>query len=79
MGIQLFLCHTELRNNWEELIVFFEFPIEIKTIYPTKLIENLNVKIRKYSENKFSFSTDDFVMKSVDLAVREAPKRYQCP
>jgi putative transposase len=34
-------------NNWEELTVFFEFPLEIrKIIYTTNLIENLNGKIR---------------------------------
>ncbi|MEK5778318.1 transposase, partial [Acinetobacter nosocomialis] len=33
------------RNNWDELTVFFEFPIEIrKIIYTTNLIENLNGK-----------------------------------
>ena len=31
------------QNNWEELTVFFDFPIEIrKIIYTTNLIENLN-------------------------------------
>ena len=30
-------------ENWEELTVFFDFPIEIrKIIYTTNLIENLN-------------------------------------
>lgn len=41
------------RDNWEELTVFFEFPLEIrKIIYTTNLIENLNGKIRKYTKNK---------------------------
>lgn len=44
------------RNNWEELTVFFDFPVEIrKIIYTTNLIENLNGKIRKYTKNKLSF------------------------
>jgi transposase-like protein len=39
-------------ENWEELTVFFDFPIEIrKIIYTTNLIENLNGKIRKYTKN----------------------------
>jgi len=38
------------RDNWDELAVFFEFPIEIrKIIYTTNLIENLIGKIRKYA------------------------------
>ena len=68
------------RENWEELTVFFEFPLEIrKIIYTTNLIENLNGKIRKYTKNKLSFPTDDAVMKSVFLAVNEATKKWNMP
>ena len=68
------------RDNWEELTVFFEFPVEIrKIIYTTNLIENLNGKIRKYTKNKLSFPTDDAVMKSVYLALREATKKWTMP
>lgn len=67
-------------NNWEELTVFFEFPIEIrKIIYTTNLIENLNGKIRKYTKNKLSFPTDDAVMKSVYLAIRESTRKWTMP
>ena len=68
------------QNNWEDLTVFFDFPIEIrKIIYTTNLIENLNGKIRKYTKNKLSFSTDEAVMKSVYLAAREASKKWDKP
>ncbi len=68
------------RENWEELTVFFDFPIEIRRIiYTTNLIENLNGKIRKYTRNKLSFPTDEAVMKSVYLAVREATKKWTMP
>ena len=68
------------RNNWDELTTFFEFPVEIrKIIYTTNLIENLNGKIRKYTKNKLSFPTDDAVMKSVFLALKEATKRWTMP
>lgn len=68
------------RDNWEELTVFYEFPLEIrKIIYTTNLIENLNGKIRKYTKNKLSFPTDEAVMKSVYLAVREATKKWTMP
>jgi len=68
------------RDNWEELTVFYEFPLEIRRIiYTTNLIENLNGKIRKYTKNKLSFPTDDAVMKSVYLAVREATKKWTMP
>lgn len=68
------------RANWEELTVFFEFPLEIrKIIYTTNLVENLNGKIRKYTKNKLSFPTDQAVMKSVYLATREATKKWTLP
>lgn len=67
-------------DNWEELTVFLEFPLEIRRIiYTTNLIENLNGKIRKYTNNKLSFPTDQAVMKSVYLAVREATKKWSAP
>jgi len=68
------------KDNWEDLTVFFEFPLEIrKIIYTTNLIENLNGKIRKYTKNKLSFPSDQAVMKSVFLATREATKKWSMP
>lgn len=68
------------KENWDELTVFFDFPLEIrKIIYTTNLIENLNGKIRKYTKNKLSFPTDDAVMKSVYLALREATTKWSMP
>ena len=68
------------RDNWEDLTAFYEFPLEIrKIIYTTNLIENLNGKIRKYTKNKLSFPTDEAVMKSTFLALREATKNWTMP
>ena len=68
------------RENWDELTVFFDFPMEIRQIiYTTNLIENLNGKIRKYTKNKLSFPTDEAVLKSVYLALREASKKWTMP
>jgi transposase-like protein len=67
-------------DNWDELTVFFDFPLEIrKIIYTTNLIENLNGKIRKYTKNTLSFPTDDALMKSVFLAINEATKKWSMP
>ena len=67
-------------NNWDELTVFFDFPAEIrKIIYTTNLIENLNGKIRKYTKNRLSFPTDDAVIKSVFLALRESTRKWTMP
>ncbi len=67
-------------NNWDELTVFYDFPVEIRTIiYTTNLIENLNGKIRKFTKNKLSYPTDQAVMKSVFLATRETTKKWTQP
>ena len=35
-----------IQNNWDNLTVFFDFPVEIrKIIYTTNLIEKINTKI----------------------------------
>lgn len=68
------------QRNWEELTVFFDFPLEIrKIIYTTNLIENLNGKIRKYTKNKMAFPTDDALKKSVYLALMQITKKWTLP
>lgn len=68
------------KDNWQELTHFFDFPKEIRTIiYTTNIIENINGKIRKYTKNKLSFPTDQSVIKSVYLAVRETSKKWTLP
>ena len=68
------------RNNWDDLIVFFQFPLEIrKIIYTTNLIENLNVKIRKYTKAKLSYPSDDAVKKTVYLSLMEIEKKWAQP
>ena len=66
--------------NWDNLTVFFDFPVEIrKIIYTTNLIENLNGKIRKYTKNKLSFPNDEALKKAVFLALGEIEKKWTMP
>ena len=68
------------RNNWDDLTVFFQFPLEIrKIIYTTNLIENLNGKIRKYTKSKLSFPSDDAAKKTVYLSLMEIEKKWTQP
>lgn len=67
-------------RNWTDLMVFMDFPVEIrKIIYTTNIIENLNGKIRKYTKNKLSFPTDDALRKSVYLALNEITRKWTMP
>jgi transposase-like protein len=71
---------TSWRSNWDNLTVFYDFPVEIrKIIYTTNLIENLNGKIRKYTKNKLSFPNDDALKKAVFLALGEIERKWTMP
>lgn len=68
------------KSNWTALSHFFDFPLEIRTmIYTTNIIENLNGKIRKYTNAKMSFPDDASVLKSVYLALREITRKWSFP
>mgnify|MGYP000062435401 FL=1 len=42
------------RNNWDDLAIFFQFPLEIrKIIYTTNLIENQNGKSENTQNQSF--------------------------
>lgn len=51
------------RNNWDDLTVFFQFPLEI----------------RKYTKSKLSFPSDDAVKKTVYLSLMEIEKKWTQP
>ena len=65
------------RNNWEEISVFFKYPEEIrKIIYTTNAIENFNRQLRKVTKTKSAYPTDDALMKSLYLAIRDIIKKW---
>ncbi len=64
------------RNNWERLIVIFDFPPEIrKVIYTTNAIESLNASLRKITKTRRIFPTDDSVLKLFYLALHNIAKQ----
>ena len=66
------------RNAWPNVVPFFQFPPEIRTItYTTNAIESLNMTMRKYTRNRRIFPSDESAMKSLYLAIREASKRWR--
>ncbi|PYG88009.1 transposase-like protein [Ruminiclostridium sufflavum DSM 19573] len=65
------------RNNWEEISVFFKYPEEIrKIIYTTNAIENFNRQLRKATKTKSAYPSDDALMKSLYLAIRNIIKKW---
>jgi putative transposase len=68
------------RRHWVNLIAFFDYPNEIrKVIYTTNAIESLNSVIRKATERRKWFPSDQSAMKVVYLAIEQAAKKWSMP
>ena len=68
------------RNNWPNLITFFDYPPDIKkVIYTTNAIESLNSVIRKSIKTRKLFPNDNSAIKVVYLAIQSASKKWTMP
>ena len=68
------------RNNWPNLITFFDYPPDIKkAIYTTNAIESLNSVIRKSIKTRKLFPNDSSAVKVVYLAIQSASKKWTMP
>lgn len=68
------------RNNWKNVIPFFDFPAEIrKIIYTTNIIESLNRTYRKAVKTRGLFPTADAVFKVLYLVTKDASKKWTMP
>jgi transposase-like protein len=66
------------RNNWDNIIPFFQFPPEIrKVIYTTNAIESLNMSLRKLTRNRRIFPNDGSTIKALFLAVKQASGKWK--
>lgn len=66
------------RNNWDNIIPFFQFPPEIrKVIYTTNAIESLNMSLRKLTRNRRIFPSDEAATKALYLAIRQASRNWR--
>ena len=65
------------RSNWNELTTYFKYDTKIrKLIYTTNPIESLNRQLRKYTKTKSLYSTDEALMKSIYLSLKEATRKW---
>ena len=65
------------RSNLNELTTYFKYDTKIrKLIYTTNPIESLNRQLRKYTKTKSLYPTDEALMKSVYLSLKEATKKW---
>lgn len=66
--------------NWENLIVFMNYPEAIrKVIYTTNSIESVNSQLRKVTNNKRVFPNDDSVFKTLYLTINYITAKWTMP
>ena len=67
-------------NNWANLVIFMGYPPSIKKIiYTTNAIESLNSQLRKVTNNKRVFPTDDSVFKTLYLTIDYITAKLNMP
>ncbi len=65
------------KNNWDNLIIFLEYPQEFRIIiYTTNAIESVNSQSRKVIKNKKIFPNDLSVFKIFYLAFQNMTKKW---
>jgi len=65
------------RTNWDEIVTFFKYPPEIRSIvYTTNPIESLNRQIKKTAKNKAIFPNEQALVKQVYLAIEGASRKW---
>jgi putative transposase len=68
------------RTNWPNLMTLFDYPPTIrKVIYTTNAIESLNSVIRKATQRRKLFPTNESAMKVAYLAIQDASKKWTMP
>ena len=67
-------------NNWENLVIFLQYPKSIRQIiYTTNAIESLNSQLRKVTKNKRVFPSDESVFKTLYLTINYITAKWTMP
>ena len=67
-------------NNWENLVIFLQYPKAIRQIiYTTNAIESLNSQLRKVTKNKRVFPSDESVFKTLYLTINYITAKWTMP
>jgi putative transposase len=66
------------RRNWERVIPFFAYPLDVRRVlYTTNAIESLNMQLRKITKNRGHFPSDDAATKLLYLALRNVTAKWK--
>ena len=76
-GKNIHILSNHRKNNFDELITFFDYPTEIrKMIYTTNTIENLNRNIRKITKTKGAFTNTQLLSKIIYICLINIQEDY---
>jgi putative transposase len=65
------------KENWERVIPFFAFPVEVRrVIYTTNAVESLHMSLRKIIKTRGSFPSEEAAMKLLYLALRNVIAKW---
>jgi transposase-like protein len=65
------------RRNWGELVTYFKYPAEVRTlIYTTNPIESLNRGLKKITKTRAIFPNEGALFKLLFLAIDDISKRW---
>jgi putative transposase len=68
------------RRNWEKVIPFLPYPLEVRRmIYTTNAIESLNSTLRRSVRARGHFPSDEAATKLIWLQLREVTKDWKMP
>ena len=77
-GIKFPTVAAMWRRQWQQVIPFFAYPPEVRTIiYTTNAIESLHMRLRKIVKNRGHFPSDDAATKLLFLALRNIEKDWK--
>lgn len=66
------------RRNWERVIPFFAFPMQVrKVLYTTNAIESLHMQLRKIVKNRGHFPSDEAALKLLYLALTKIEQKWR--
>ncbi len=67
-------------NKWDNLSVYFKYPLEIrKVIYTTNIIESVHRQFRKLTKTKGAFPNENSLMKLLYMGIQNAQKKWSMP
>jgi len=66
------------KNNWEDLSTYFKYPDEIRRlIYTTNPIESLNSQLRKVTNNKGVFNSEESLEKILYMKIEKILEKWR--